>query len=71
MKYIIMDSKKGDLFTKEFDSEEDAVKEAKAEWDHLSKADKEARDYFFVLESVNPDEDAEDHYDGNPVWEAK
>ena len=26
---------------------------------------------FYVLESVNPDEDADDHFDGNPIFTLK
>ena len=71
MKYIVMDCKGGDVFTSEFDSMNDAIEEGKRQWDWLSDHDKTRRDSFYVLESVNPDEESENHFDGNVVWEAK
>lgn len=71
MKYIIMDEANGDLFNKEFETAEEAIKEANAEWEHLSAYDKKNRSAFYVLESVNPDEEAENHFDGNILKEYK
>ena len=71
MKYIIIDQTKTDWFTTEFDSKERAIKEAQKQWDWLTASDRERREAFYVLESVNPDEEAENHLDGNIVWEAK
>ena len=34
---------------------------------HLTKCDQKRRTAFYVLGSVNPDEDAPDHYDGDIV----
>lgn len=70
MKYIVRDIPKngiGDEFDKEFDVLEDAIEEAKNQWDHLTYAEQKKRTVY-VLESVNPDEDADNHFDGNPVW---
>lgn len=67
MKYIIIDRKNGDEFTEEFESKEEAISRADTEWDHLSDYDKKHREAFYVLESANPDEDAENHFDGDPV----
>lgn len=67
MKYIIVDKTNGDEFTKEFDNKEKAIKEAKIEWSYLSAHDREKTEAFYVLESVNPNEDAENHFDGNIV----
>lgn len=64
MKYILIDIVNGDMFNKEFDSEDEALKAAGSEWNHLSEYDKNRRDAFYVLESANPDEDAENHFDG-------
>ena len=66
-KYIVMDYRDGDLFTEEFDSVSEAVMSADWDWRGLSEQDKARRTEFFVLESANPDEDAEDHLDGNIV----
>ena len=70
MKYILMDQiKNGDLFTKEFNNLDEAIKAGETDFNHLSEYDKNRREYFFVLETVNPDENAMNHYDGNPVKE--
>lgn len=70
MKYIVRDVPKngiGDEFDKEFDVLEDAIEEAKNQWDHLTYAEQKKRTVF-VMESVNPDPDADNHFDGDPVW---
>ncbi len=67
MKYIIMDFKDGDFFTDEFNSKEEALQEAGEQWEQLDKYDQQHRTAFYVLESVNPDEDAPDHYDGEII----
>ena len=67
MKYIIMDYRDGELFADEFNSAEEAIETAEAEWNNLSDHDKKHRTEFFVLESVNQNKDAEDHFDGNEV----
>ena len=67
MKYIVMDYRDGELFTEEFDSEEEAIVAAEYDWEHLADKEKMHRESFFVLESINPDEEAENHLDGNIV----
>ena len=68
MKYVLIDwVKDGDMLTEEFETAEKAVESASYEWEHLSESDKNRRSDFYVLESANPDEDAEDHFDGNEV----
>ena len=70
MKYIVRGIPKngiGDEFDKEFDVLEDAIAEAKNQWDHLTYAEQKKRTVF-VMESVNPDSDADNHLDGDPVW---
>lgn len=67
MKYLIIYTRKncGDEFVEEFNDREEAIREAQHEWDrYINKKDATS---FYVLESVNPDEDAEDHYDGKTV----
>nr|DAG62751.1 MAG TPA: hypothetical protein [Caudoviricetes sp.] len=71
MKYIIIDIKKGDIFTEEFDSKEEALKWSDVEWNKLSKYDQSQREAFYVLETINPDEEAENHFDGNIIKEYK
>ena len=67
MKYIVMDGKSGDIFTEEFDSREDAISYADRDFEHLTASDKKHRDFYYILESINPDEDAENHFDGDII----
>lgn len=67
MKYIVMDYRDRELFTEEFETEAEAIEAAEAEWNHLSEHDKSRRESFIVLESINPDEDAENHLDGDVI----
>lgn len=67
MKYVVVDATKSDWFTSEFDNKEDAIKEADYQFDRLTEFDKKKRENFYVLESANPDEDADNHFDGNVV----
>jgi len=66
-KYVIMQTKENDIFNEEFDSKEEALKRANNIWTKLSKADKKKLDSFYVLESVNPDEESVDHFDGDMI----
>lgn len=67
MKYIVVDELKNDMFTEEFETKEEAVKAADEEWDRLTESDKNRRTSYYVLESSNPDEEAEDHFDGDII----
>ena len=67
MKYIVMDNKGGELFTEEFDSEEEAIVAAEYDWEHLTDKEMSEREEFFILKSINPDEEAENHLDGDVV----
>ena len=67
MKYIVIDERKNDFFTEEFESKDEAIKTAKSDWDRRTEHDKKRTEAYYVLESVNPDEDADDHFDGNPI----
>ena len=71
MKYVIIDDCGTDLYTEEFNDKEKAVNQAICKWNRLSDHDKNRRMAFFVLESVNPDEEAEDHLDGTPILTLK
>lgn len=68
MKYIIIDQiKNGDLFTTETNSKDEAIRQATSQFNSLSEHDKRRRSDFYILESINPDEDAPDHFDGEEV----
>ena len=69
MKYIVMDERKdgtGDLFNDEFETAEEAITVAKWKWSYLTNREKKERT-IWVLESVNPDEESEHHFDGDVI----
>lgn len=73
MKYVVMqERRKGDtdIFTEEFSSKEEAIKAAKNQWDYLTYREKK-QNRVYILESVNPDEEAENHFDGNTIYECE
>lgn len=70
MKYIVIEAPRnesGDMWTVEIDLLEVAIWEAKYRWEHLTSSEKK-KTTVYVLESENPDEDAENHFDGNYLW---
>jgi len=71
MKYIVSDEPRnytsGDIFNDEFDTLDQAISAADNQWSHLTFNEKKART-IYVLESINPDEEAPDHFDGMPIW---
>lgn len=72
MKYIVFDEMKngtGDIFSTEHETKAEAIEAAQRQWEHLTFREQRQRNVY-VLESVNPDEEAEDHFDGNTVWTA-
>lgn len=69
MKYIfVREFNNGDEYIKEFDSKEEAVKFGDQDWHHTTDSERRKCKYCYVLESDNPDEDDENHFDGNPVF---
>lgn len=60
-------SKTAIFFTDEFDTKEEVLQEAGEQWGQLTEHDQQHRTAFYVLESINPDEDAPDHYDGEII----
>lgn len=72
MKYIIIDERKnGQLFAEEFEHKDNAINSAKYDWNRRTEHDKKDTEAYYVLESINPDEDADDHFDGNPIFTLK
>lgn len=68
MKYVLIDQiKNGDCFTNEFGTKEEAIKGGELAFQCMSEFDKNRREEFLVLEAANPDEDAENHLDGDIV----
>lgn len=72
MKFIVIDDRKIDMFTKEFDDLNEAIKECEYQWNHMTNSEKQNDcNSMFVIKSINPDEDAENHYDGDFVYVIK
>ena len=67
MKYVLINEKNVEIFTEEFETAEEAIKEGENKWGSLSAYDKKKHHAFYVIESVNPDEEAVNHLDGTPV----
>ena len=68
MKYVLIDQiKNSDCFTSEFETKEEAIKGGELAFQYLSEQDKAHRAEFYILKSINPDEDAENHFDGDIV----
>ena len=70
MKYVVIDDNRGDIFTAEYQTAEQAIEEAKNQYNHKTAGEKK-QSKIYVLESVNPDEEAVDHLDGNVIYTAK
>jgi hypothetical protein len=71
MRYIVVDEPRngvGDFFHQEFDNKSDAIKKAVLDVSYLTSREKKHR-RIYVLESVNSDEEAENHFDGDVIWE--
>lgn len=66
-RFVVVDQKDNDCFSTECDTMEQAIMEADNQWGLLTNAEKKSRIAFYILESVNPDEEAVDHFDGNIV----
>ena len=67
MKYIFYYERNHDAFPEEYNTKEEALERAAWKWSYLTTWEKKHTDAFYVLESVNPDEDAENHFDGDYV----
>lgn len=68
--FILIDSKDGDQFEDYFDTAEEAIEAARIGWNQLSNDEKKHRDSFYVLRSINPDREAENHFDGEILFDA-
>ena len=69
-KYIVIHDINGDSFTTGFDKVEDAIADAQTQWRYLTRNEKK-KSHIYVLESANPDVEADNHLDGNIVYEAE
>ena len=71
MKYLVIDSRICTESVEEFDNKEEAIEYAKDDFDSMCKTALEKCLEYYVLESVNPDEDSENHYDGDVIYRLK
>lgn len=67
MLYLVISGKMGSEWIDEYETKKAAIDAANYEYNHMCKGDKESTDYMYILKSVNPDEDAPNHYDGDIV----
>ncbi|WP_026659231.1 hypothetical protein [Butyrivibrio sp. AC2005] len=68
MKYIGIDCKNtGELFVQEFGTKKEAISVAKKAWNALAEFQKSIRDNFYVIESIDPDEESKRHLDGDLI----
>lgn len=67
MRYLVIDELKNEIFVEEFETEIEAIKKADAEFNSLTPGDKKRRVAFYVLESVDPDPESVDHFDGDII----
>ena len=67
MKYLFVNASRNNEEVEEFGTREEAISRADAVWYAMWDYDKKNRDAFYVLESVNPDPEAADHFDGTPI----
>lgn len=71
MRYVVIDEDRMhdslDLFTEEHEDLRSAIRDAEYQWSHKTDREKKQRT-ISVLLSINPDEEAPDHFDGWPVW---
>ena len=71
MRYVVMDEDRmhdgWDMFNEEHDNLREAIRDAEYQWSHKTDREKKQRT-ISVLLSINPDEEAPDHFDGWPVW---
>ena len=64
---VINQDKDGDCFDEWFSTKEEALDAALATWQHLTDREKARKSAFYVLESVNPDPEAPNHFDGDVI----
>lgn len=67
MRYVLIDEKRGNMYAQEFENKAVGIDAGDKLWHIMEKADQDNSDAFYLLESVNPDEDAADHFDGDIV----
>jgi len=69
MEYLVLRKQKNstDEEVDEFKTFEQAEKFADEEYNHLCSKDIKNNEYFIILKSVNPDEESEEHLDGDIV----
>jgi len=71
MKYIVIYEVRKDIFTTEFSNKKKAIEQAKDDWRRMTTNERKNCREFSVLESFNPDAEAEDHFNGNTIWAKK
>ena len=73
MKYLVINEQLFGSFdweVKEFSKRAKAIAQAKEDWRTMSIIERK-RFNVYVLESVNPDEEADNHFDGDIIYKCK
>lgn len=65
--YIYVYGKMGSEWIEEYNTLEEATQAADYEWGRMNEADRKACDYAYILKSANPDEEADDHLNGEII----
>ena len=69
MKYIYISGTMQDQEVVESDNLDELIARADSDWAHMWESDRKKITSHYVLESVNPDEDAENHFDGTVMYD--
>ena len=70
-KYVLIERTGNEQVTTEYDDKFEALSDLRSEWLQMSRTDQDKVTDFYVLESVNPDENADNHLDGDFVERLK
>lgn len=65
MKYVLVDMTRGDMFTEEFEDKQNAIDYGDRMFSYKTKADKCTE--YYLLESADPDEESEQHLNGDII----
>lgn len=65
--YILVENKDGDQFEKYFQTKEEGIEGGERAFSYLTKCDKKHIQDFYLMKTVNPDPESENHFDGDII----
>ena len=65
--FLVVTVKDENVYSDEYESLNEAEKSADYRFSLLTKYDRKKTEAFYILETINPDPEAENHFDGNIV----